>query len=309
MPFETVLGKTWVWILLGEEPEAIAVVSGAVIIGVLVAHSLWMARSPDSTPCTSSLLAGGSLSATTVRHIHASLHRALRDAVRWGWTMRNSADQADPPKRSRSSTMRTWKAEEVKAFLSHVGDDRLHTAWLLLATTGMRRGEALGLRWDDLDLEDGWASTNQSLISVGYAIELSEPKTQRGRRRVALDATTAAALRDHRTRQLEECMAWGPAWENTGNVFVREDGSPIHPDAFSKQFNSRVATAGLPRIRLHDLRHTHATLALQAGIHPRVVSERLGHATIAITLDTYSHAIPAMEKAAADQVAALVFGA
>jgi integrase len=204
--------------------------------------------------------------------------------------------------------MTTWKPQELRAFLEHVRNDRLFAAFLLLATTGMRRGEALGLRWEDVDLDEGWVSVTRSLISVGYDVKVSEPKTQRGRRRVALDSTTVAVLRDHRKSQLEERMAWGPAWRENGHVFAREDGSPIHPDAFSKLFNNRVRAAGVPRIRLHDLRHTHATLALQRGIHPKVVSERLGHASIAITLDTHSHAIPALEREAAELVATLVFG-
>ena len=110
-----------------------------------------------------------------------------------------------------------------------------------------------------------------------------------------------------RAQQLRERVAWGPAWKDTGFVFTREDGTPIHPETLTKVFQQRVRKAGLPRIRLHDLRHTHATLALRAGIHPKVISERLGHATVGITLDTYSHAIPAMQEEAAEQIAALVF--
>lgn len=137
---------------------------------------------------------------------------------------------------------------------------------------------------------------------------MSEPKTKRGRRQIALDGTTVAALREHRRRQLEERMTWGAAWEDSGYVFTKEDGTALPPDRFTKMFAQRVSTRDF-RIRLHDLRHTHATLALQAGLHPKVVSERLGHANISITLDVYSDVIPAMQQEAADAVAELVFGA
>ncbi len=163
-------------------------------------------------------------------------------------------------------------------------------------------------RWEDVDLDDARLSVRRALVSVGYDVRVSEPKTKRGRRQIALDATTVLALREHRRQQLEERLARGPAWQDTGYVFTREDGSPIHPDRLTKMFGQHVKRSGLPRIRLHDLRHTHATLALQAGLHPKVVSERLGHANISITLDVNSDVIPAMHQAAANLVAELVFG-
>lgn len=136
----------------------------------------------------------------------------------------------------------------------------------------------------------------------------STPKTAKGRRLIALDLATVAALRAHRKAQLEERLAWGGRYEDNGLVFAWENGKPIHPDRLSQQFDRYIEKLGLPDIRLHDLRHTYATLALRAGIHPKVVSERLGHSTISITLDTYSHAIPAMQEEAAEKVARLVFG-
>jgi integrase len=123
---------------------------------------------------------------------------------------------------------------------------------------------------------------------------------------VALDQATVDALREHRERQMDERLEWGPAYQDHGLVFCREDGTPIWPRTFSRSFDRHVRNAALPKIRLHDLRHTHATLALEAGVHPKVVQERLGHATIAITLDTYSHAIPAMQEDAASRIAALL---
>lgn len=172
--------------------------------------------------------------------------------------------------------------------------------------TGVRRGELLGLSWDAVDLDAGRLAITRTLISGKGAPRFSEPKTKRGRRSVALDAGTVDALREHRERQLDERLAWGPAYEDHGLVFCREDGTPIWPRTFSRSFDHHVRDAGLPKIRLHDLRHTHATLALEAGVHPKVVQEWLGHASIAITLDTYSHAVPAMQEDAAEKIAALL---
>lgn len=252
---------------------------------------------------------GKPLSARTVRYVHAIARMALSDAVRWELVTRNVSERADPPKQARNrEAMRTWTAPQLRAFLASRGEDRLYALWALLASTGMRRGEALGLSWEHVDLDAGRVAVRRALVTVGYRIEFSEPKTAKSRRSVALDAGTVGVLREHRKAQLAERLALGPAWDDHGLVFTREDGAPVHPDRVSKLFEQHVATASLPRIRLHDLRHTHATLALQAGIHAKVVSERLGHSTIAMTLDTYSHAIPAMEEDAAARVAALVFG-
>lgn len=250
----------------------------------------------------------GGLSPRSVRYIHAIIHRALRDALRWTRIARNPAQAAEPPLvRSSQAGMKVWTAPELRRFLIHVADDRLAAAWLLSATTGMRRGEVLGLRWADVDLDGGRVSITQTLISVGYQLQLSEPTTAKSWRVVALDKTSVRGLRSHRARQMEERLALGDAYENHGLVFARPDGNYVHPDGFSKTFKQLQRKAGLPVIRLHDPRHTHATLALQAGVHPRVVSERLGHSTVAMTLDTYSHVIPALQEDAAERIAELLF--
>jgi integrase len=161
----------------------------------------------------------------------------------------------------------------------------------------MRRGEALGLRWSDLDLGRAQLSVRQTLVPVGSLIVFSQPKTARGRRVVALDSVTVTTLRKLR------------ATSSSGDdlVFLEQDGRPLDPSRVSRRFRKLVARSGQPKIRLHDLRHTHATLALQAGIHPKIVSERLGHATVSLTLDVYSHAVGHMQADAADQMARLVF--
>lgn len=249
----------------------------------------------------------GGLSPKTVRNVHGVLHKGLDDAVRWGRITRNVADLVDPPRWARPE-MSVWTAEELRRFLAHVADDRLFAAWLLVATTGMRRGELLGLRWRDLDLDGAVAKIVHTLAVVDYEVRASEPKTDKGRRAVALDTATVGALRTHRVRQAEERLAVGAAWHDNGLVFALPDGRPIHPQRFSQWFDQRRRAAGLPRIRLHDVRHTYASLALAAGENPKVVSERIGHAAVSITLDVYQHVNATMQRDTAERVASLILG-
>ena len=249
------------------------------------------------------------LSAMTIHHVHACLHKACKDAVRWGHISRNPLDAADPPhkKGDGAKEMRTWTKEQLKAFLDAVADERLSALWHTIAMTGMRRGEAIGLRWSDVDLENARLAVRRALIPSGRDVIVSEPKTIKGRRVIAIDPGTVEVLKGQAARQLEEQKEWDEAWVETGLVFTLENGAALDPESVSRYWRQAVKKSMLPSIRLHDLRHTHATLALQAGIHPKVVSERLGHATISITLDTYSHAIPAMQEEAAALIAGLVF--
>jgi integrase len=253
---------------------------------------------------------GGGLSARSVRYVHTIVHRAFRDAVRWGRITRNPADAADPPRASATArpTMKTWSAEELRAFLDYTAEHRLHAAFVTLATTGMRRGETLGLRWCDVDLTAGRLSIVQTVIAVNHDVRIGSPKTARGRRTVALDPGTIAELRRHRQQQLAERLIMGAGFTDHGLVFCRPDGGPLHPERFSRTFEIEAARAGLPKIRLHDLRHTWATLALGAGEHPKVVQERLGHANVSITLDVYSHVTEGLHSDAASRVAGIIFG-
>lgn len=251
----------------------------------------------------------GGLSPKTVHNVHVMLHKALHDAVRWNHLPRNVAEFSDPPRQTSSGkAMRTWTPEELRNFLRFVENDPLFAAWVLSASTGMRRGEVLGLRWQDIDFDRRRLAICQTIISIDYRVEISEPKTARGRRSVALDSGTVTALRAHRASQNQEKLKLGEVYQDLGLVFCRADGTPVHPDRFTQMFDKHVKDSGIPRIRLHDLRHTHATLALAAGIHPKVVSERLGHSTVAFTMDVYSHAIPSMEAKAAETIANLVRG-
>jgi integrase len=204
--------------------------------------------------------------------------------------------------------MTTWTAEEIRTFLAHTADHRFHAAFMVLATTGMRRGEALGLRWEDLDLDGGRVSITQTVITVNHEVRVGSPKTAKGRRTVALDLGTVRALREHRQRQVAERLLMGTGFTDHGLVFCRPDGGPLHPERFSRTFEHLSAKAGLPPIRLHDVRHSWATLALSAVVHPKVVQERLGHASIGVTLDVYSHLTEGMQGAAASLVAGLIAG-
>jgi integrase len=203
--------------------------------------------------------------------------------------------------------MKTWTGDEVKRFLDHTSTDRLHPVILLAVTTGMRRGEILGLRWQDTDLDRATVAVRQTLVSVGYTTYFAPPKTARSRRLIHLDPVTVECLRAVRAQQSRERLAFGPDYDGSGLVFSREDGTPHHPDRVSKVFEHLVVSSGLPRIRFHDLRHTHATLGLAAGVHPKIMSERLGHASIAFTLEVYSHAVPGLQEEAALRVADMIF--
>ncbi len=251
----------------------------------------------------------GELSPKSVRIVHSILHKALSDARRKGTLTRNVAEVADAPK-SRSAAKRpeikVWTPEELHAFLDLAADNRNHAAWFVASHTGMRRGEVLGVRYVDLDARR--LSVRQAVILVAYKLTISDVKTDTGRRSIDLDARTIAMLRVWRKRHLEERMLVGGAYQDNDLVFARPDGTPINPDIFSQSFDRLVARSPLPRIRLHDLRHTHASILLKAGVPVKVVSERLGHANPAFTITVYQHIIPGMQADAATVFSDLVAG-
>jgi integrase len=251
------------------------------------------------------------LSPTTVLYIHRVLRMAMSDAAAWGYVTRNVVDQARPPRKASQAerTMSTWEPAQVRRFLEYVADDWLYTVYDLAATTGMRRGEVLGLRWQDVDLDAGRLQVTQQLTTTDYRLSFGPPKTDRGRRTVPLSASTVAALRVQRRRQTEARLQVGPAWVDTGLLHTKADGGPVHPDYVAGAWRRHLKATGLPVIRFHDLRHTFATNALRAGVPAKVVSDILGHATVAFTLDTYTHAVPSMQTDAIDLVADLVWGA
>jgi len=248
----------------------------------------------------------GGLSARTVRFVHTVLNGAFTDAVRHGLIDRNPAAAADPPSRraSQAPVFRTWTPEELRHFLAAVQNDPWYPALHLAASTGLRRGELLGLRWADLDLESAELQVIQTVVQIRWEAQLSTPKTPKSRRRVALDRHTVDVLRLHLVAI--QAKSRGQRLDATSLAFPSPTGGPMNPDLFSAHFQRLVRKSGLPRIRLHDLRHSHATHALAAGVNPKVVAERLGHASVVITLDTYSHVFPTLQREAAEVVASLV---
>jgi integrase len=257
----------------------------------------------------------------TVRYIHSIVHGALDDAVRWRRIKLNPADQANPPSSSESKPpeMKAWTRKQLQSFLNLCEPDRYYYPWFFLATTGCRRGEALGLRWNDVSLGEvpAHAAIRQECIPLTKPSGKGRegrivPRTKGEKPRVIeLDTQTVAVLKTWRAKQDRERELVGAGFDDHGLIFCRPDGMPYHPEAFSKTFDRRLSQerfAGLPKIRLHDLRHTWATLALVAGVDIRMVSERLGHSNILITSNTYQHVIKGMQAGAAQKVADLIFG-
>jgi integrase len=249
----------------------------------------------------------GGLSVKTVRNVHGTLHKALEDAVRWGRLPRNPADQADPPKGA-SPEMRVWSPEQVRRFLEAVEGERLYAAWRVSAMTGVRRGELLGLRWSNVDLDAGRINVRQIRTMVGNEVVTSTPKTKQAVRTLALDGGTVAALRAYKRAQQEERLALGAGYPRTEIVFTNADGTLVHPVRFMRWFEQRVARSGLSAIRLHDLRHSYATALLREGVPLKVVSQRLGHASPMITLTTYGHVLPGDDEMAAEAGARAILG-
>ena len=247
------------------------------------------------------------LSAKTISYIHSTLHKVLSDAVDSGLLVKNVAAAAKPPRPKRRATggIQAWEPDELARFLEAVRETRLAAIWRLSTMTGMRRGEVLGLRWCDVDLDRARLSVRQALVAVGYEVVHSTPKSHSARV-IDLDAETVAQLRAHRRRQAEERAVLGIDYQDHDLVVAKENGEPIHPHTFSQAFERLIEKAGLRTIRLHDLRHTHATLALKAGVPVKVISERLGHESPAFTLKQYAHVIPGMQAEAAAQVASLI---
>jgi integrase len=244
---------------------------------------------------------GKGLSAQTVLHMHRVLREALQQAVRWQLLARNPADAVEPPRPQRRE-MKCLDEASTAGLLEAAKGTVLHLPILLAVTTGMRRGEILGVRWQDVDLDAATLSVRQSLEQTKLGLKFKPPKTQKGRRVVALPKMTVEALRRHEVKQKEYKLHLGPDYNADNLVCPKTDGSRWPPDSFTSSFSDFIRKAKLPVVRFHDLRHTHATQLLREGIHPKVVSERLGHSTVGITLDVYSHVLPDMQEEAARRI-------
>ena len=235
----------------------------------------------------------------TVRLIHAVLHRALGQAVRWGLVQRNVADMVDVPRVARRE-QRALDQAELARFLGAAREDRLYALYLVAVAAGLRMGEVLGLRWDDVDFDRGVLHVRHNLQWFNDGPQLTELKTAKSRRVLVLPPTVMDALRMHLAAQQKEREAAGAAWREQGFVFSTGIGTPLNPSGVrNRSFRRVLERAELPRIRFHDLRHTMATQMLHAGENPKVVQEMLGHSTIQMTMNTYAHVISGAQRAAA----------
>lgn len=248
---------------------------------------------------------GEPLAPKTVLNVHQVLRTALGDAERKGLVSRNVARFMHPPCHGIAPEQRCWDDTQLRAFLSVAADHRLGPALWLTAMTGMRRGEVLGLRWSDIDLAAERLSVQRSVTCTGYQVHTTPTKTRTSRRPIDLDQRTVDVLTEWSAVQAAELGGDSRA----GIVFTRANGQPVHPHVLSQTFERLQVKAGLPRIRRHDLRHTHATLlSLKAGVPLKVVSERLGHSSPAFTMAVYQHVLPGMQRDAARIFARLVAG-
>jgi integrase len=239
------------------------------------------------------------LSASTVHKMHDILRRGLAQASKWHLVPKNVAYVVKPP-RPVPKEMVALSADETRRLLEAAGGDRLKALYVLAVHTGMRQGELLALRWQDVDLENAVVSVRRTLTRNGGKVEFGEPKTNKSRRSICLTPQAVDALRSHLQRQLRDMEILGDRYQDQGLIFTSDTGAPINPSNLrQRSFAPLLKRAGLPHMRFHDLRHTCATLLLSRGVHPKFVQELLGHATIAITLDTYFHVMPSVGDATA----------
>jgi integrase len=245
---------------------------------------------------------GGPLAPRSVVQTHRILREALQQAVKWQMLTVNPADAVSPP-RVPHGEMHAFDAAQTARFLQAIGRTEFGPLFTTAVYSGLRLGELRGLRWHDVDLDRGALSIQQTLHRLEAGLVFAPTKTHRSRRRVAIPGALVEVLRRHRADQTRARLLAGPSWQETDLVFADALGGPISDNRLRAAFQAAIRTADVPRIRIHDLRHTMATLMLAAGEHPKVVSERLGHATVGITLDTYSHVLPGLQAAAAERLA------
>lgn len=239
------------------------------------------------------------LSAGTVAYLHTVLHKALQTAMKWGRVSRNVADGVDVP-RARPTEMQTWDEDDVARFLEGAKDTSYYALFYTALFTGMRRSELLALHWSDIDFIFSQVYVNRSLHQLKDGTYIfTQPKSAKSRRAIALSPSAILTLKEHREKQALERAMLGIPLKDDDLVFSTPEGQPLRPDSVSYAWVMLAARTGIKVIRFHDARHTHASLMLKQGIHPKVVQERLGHSSIQITLDTYSHVVPGIQEAAA----------
>jgi integrase len=247
-------------------------------------------------------LSATGLSRRSVQQAHVVLHTALEHAVRLDLIGRNPLDAVHPPQPERKE-MQTLSLEQALTLFETTEGEGLHALWVTLATTGLRINEALPLKWDDIDLDKRTITIQRGLErQKGKGLLFTSLKSATSRRNVLLMPMAVDALTRHRTRQKEQRLLVGPMWKDQGIVFASAIGTLLASEDVSRHFKDELTRVGLPKIRLHDLRHTAATLQLMQGTHPSVVQQMLGHSSISLTLGTYSHVGPAMQRDASDRL-------
>lgn len=248
------------------------------------------------------------ISNRSILHLHNMLHSALDRAVKWGKIPRNVTSLVSPPRPEQRDSV-IWSAEELRGFLASANDVRYGMVFFLAAMTGMRRAEICGLRWEDIDLTNGELHVRRSLVHVsGVGPTFQETKTTRSRRTISIDPFTAEELVRHREFQLQEKHLLGDSYQDIGLVIAREDGRPSPYRTIDNQWNACLQRAGVPRMGIHGLRHTHASALIAEGVPINVVSERLGHARTSITMDIYVHSNHRQQRDAAETFARSIFG-
>lgn len=241
------------------------------------------------------------LSPKTINSIHGVLHKALDNAVRWNLVSRNVCDLVSPP-RIVKPEIQPLTMEQAHKLLEAARGHRLEAVLTVALTTGMRRGELLALRWSDIDFEGQSLQVRRTVDFIArYGYIETEPKTAKGRRKITLPPFVINELKQHRVQQLELRLKAGAAWQELDLVFCGLHGNYLNPRYILKMFARVLKEAGLPHLRFHDLRHSAATILLSMGVHPKVVQEILGHSTISMTMDTYSHVLPSMQKEAMER--------
>jgi integrase len=246
----------------------------------------------------------GGLSARTVTHMHRVLREALQQAVRWQLLARNPADAVKPPKVERRQ-MRTLDPDDTVRMIEAARGTSLLVPILLGILCGLRRGEVTALKWRAVDLDRGQLSVTASTEQTEDGVREKETKSGKGRI-VTLPAMVLKELRQHRVRQAEILLQLGVRLGDEHHVVAREDGQPLQPRSLTHSFVKFIRRHGLPRVRLHDLRHSHATHMLAAGVHPKIAQERLGHSSVGVTIDLYSHVLPGMQAEAVSRVDAML---
>lgn len=244
------------------------------------------------------------LASATIKKIYNIIKSSLDYAVNMELLPSNPSKKIHLPK-DKKKEMKVWDIYEIKAFLKVASKDRLYPAFHLAITTGMRRGEILGLRWKDVDLDKGILYVRQTLSKDGKRF-LSGAKTESSVRSIKLSNETIAVLRKHKARVAREKLQLGPDYADYDLVVCTSKGTPVNPENLKRTYERLIEKADVPKIRFHDLRHTHATMLLAQGVHAKVISERLGHSNIKTTLDIYSHVLPNMQEEAANQIDALL---